>query len=206
MQIRIAEENRKQLVKQSGDTLDVQRLVTNRATASFVADKRQKWIDELRTDMAAHLALSQEIAWKWLALYSEAEEVAKRATASGNTVNQESIDKQLKEFSQGNGARDREHQERHIRLRLRLNGKEGTHIELIDALNEIRMLVTRLGAAKYSSAAHALTKEMEKRVLEVTLQTTRVLKDEWTRVKQEVAYPELLLSTIIPPNINAPEV
>ena len=60
-QFLIAHLSRRQITKQ----LDLQHLVSHRATATFVADKRQKWIDELRMDMAFHLALSQEIVWKW---------------------------------------------------------------------------------------------------------------------------------------------
>lgn len=58
--------------RQTAQQLDLQQLVSHRTTASFVADKRQKWIDELRTDMAFHLALSQEIVWKWDAMRSRA--------------------------------------------------------------------------------------------------------------------------------------
>jgi hypothetical protein len=193
MQIRIADENRNQLMKQSNESIGMQRLITNRTIAAFIADKRQKWIDELRVDMAAHLALSQVIAWKWLALYQEAESVK-----LGGTLVKEAVD-MLDKFSDGNGTRDHEHQERHIRLLLRLNGKEEAHIMLIGTLNEIRRLVSDLGLAKSSSNAFLLVKEMEQKIADATQQTNGVLKDEWTRIKQEVAHPEHLLSTIPSP-------
>jgi len=47
--------------RQTGQQLALQELVSHRTTATLVADKRQKWIDELRTDMAFHLSLSQGI-------------------------------------------------------------------------------------------------------------------------------------------------
>ncbi|WP_322047434.1 hypothetical protein [Paraburkholderia sp. J67] len=70
VQLYIAYRTRQQTTKQSQDTLKIQRTVTERSAATFIAEKRQKWIDELRADMAAHLAISSEIVWKWDAVRS----------------------------------------------------------------------------------------------------------------------------------------
>lgn len=136
--------------KNTRDTLDIQELVSNRTTASFIAEKRQKWIDELRSDMAIHIAQSQEIVWKWQAIKdttSERVEVLLNAAFEGNiekikdekkieAKRNEIVQKMLDDFSKENGARDREHQERHIRIKFRLNPKE--HNDLRDLLDKIR--------------------------------------------------------------------
>ncbi|CAN7246298.1 hypothetical protein LJR034_000918 [Caballeronia sp. LjRoot34] len=199
VQMRVAEENRQQLVKQTTDTLELQRLVTNRAAASFVADKRQKWIDELRTDMATHLAQSQEILWKWDAVRSKAEHLK----ASGNLAptalaakTQEAADEHSKE----NGQRDYQHQERHIRIRFRLNPKEDSHIKLRGYLDEIRALLSQTQMAQEREAALAVIRRMQVLINIASDLTQEILKTEWTRVKQEVAYPDMLLSKIpVPP-------
>ncbi|MFP3693521.1 hypothetical protein, partial [Burkholderia sp. SIMBA_048] len=43
----IAAKNRRQLVQHGAATLDVQRVANARSAATFIADKRQKWIDDL---------------------------------------------------------------------------------------------------------------------------------------------------------------
>lgn len=78
-QLNIARKNRLQLSLQAKDTLAIQRTVTERAAATFIADKRQKWIDELRTDMAAHLSLSSEIVWKWETVRATETEMSRKA-------------------------------------------------------------------------------------------------------------------------------
>ncbi|MEW9587079.1 hypothetical protein [Paraburkholderia sp. DGU8] len=53
-------------LKHAKDTLNDQRTANTRSAATFIADKRQQWIDELRADMATYLAESQEIMCKRL--------------------------------------------------------------------------------------------------------------------------------------------
>jgi hypothetical protein len=199
LQLFIAERSRRQLAKQSDDTLDVQRLVTHRATASFVADKRQKWIDELRADMAFHLALSQEMIWKWDAIRSRtALKVAQEAKNPAETdrILQEAADA----FAKENGARDREHQERHIRIKFRLNPKEALHIELRFCMEEIRAVLEGSQSAKNEAAAKILVQKMKSLIDKSAELAEQVLKAEWNRVKQEVAYPDALIATIPDPN------
>lgn len=177
----------------------MQRLVSHRTTASFVADKRQKWIDELRTDMAFHLALSQEIVWKWDSVRSRAalkvEQEAKDCQAAKSQIFQEIVDS----FSMENGARDREHQERHIRIKFRLNPTEDLHIKLRMCLDEIRGILNKTQSARSKEEASVLIDEMVGKISHATELTEKVLKYEWSRVKQEVAYPEALMASIPEP-------
>ncbi|HCI1651744.1 TPA: hypothetical protein NOE00_002094 [Pseudomonas aeruginosa] len=193
---------RRQITKQ----LDLQHLVSHRTTASFVADKRQKWIDELRTDMAFYLALSQEIAWKWDSMRARlALRIADEATdhltgkvdmARASKIHQEAADA----FAPENGARDREHQERHIRLMFRLNPKKELHIKLRECLDAVRTALKETQSAKTVVEAKALLDDTLRLVGEAQEHTEAILKAEWQRVKQEVAYPEVLMATIPKPD------
>lgn len=170
-QFLIAHLSRRQITKQ----LDLQHLVSHRATATFVADKRQKWIDELRMDMAFHLALSQEIVWKWdgmrsrtaLRVQEEALDVAGKVdmTKAGK-IWQDAADA----FSPENGARDREHQERHIRIMFRLNPKKDLHIKLRECLDFIRVALNKTQSANTVAEAKTLLDETLRLVSEAQKQ------------------------------------
>ena len=199
--------------KNTRDTLDIQELVSNRTTASFIAEKRQKWIDELRSDMAIHIAQSQEIVWKWQAIKdttSERVEVLLNAAFEGNiekikdekkieAKRNEIVQKMIDDFSKENGARDREHQERHIRIKFRLNPKE--HNDLRDLLDKIRKKVLSAQGATPGVIISNINNELGFLLDSATILTQGILKKEWQRLKQEVAYPESLIANIPKPRI-----
>ena len=200
VQFLIAYLGRRQVRKQ----LDLQHLVSHRSTASFIADKRQHWIDELRTEMAFHLALSQEIIWKWDGLRMGAaqrvESEAKDkdgiyAPARVDQIHQEEADK----FSPENSKREREHHEGHIRIMFRLNPTEDLHIQLRQCLDNIRYVMNKMQGAKTLDANRECVSRMLALVGEAQTHTEAILKAEWQRVKQEVAYPEALMATISKP-------
>ncbi|KPN91948.1 hypothetical protein [Pseudomonas nunensis] len=199
-QFLIAYLGRRQIMKQ----LDLQHLVSHRTTASFIADKRQKWIDELRTDMAFHLALSQEIVWKWDGMRDRAAiRIQKEATDAAGKTNQTKANQILQNaadaFSPENGARDREHQERHIRIMFRLNPNKDLHIKLRKCLYAIRTALNNTQSANTVAETKTLLEETIRLVSEAQGYTEAILKAEWQRLKQEVAYPETLMATIPKP-------
>lgn len=179
-------------------TLAVQKLVANRGAASFIAEKRQKWIDELRADMATHLAESQEILWKWDAVRQRCVSVNidESLTPSQRT---KKINDIAEEFSKSNGDLDRSHQERHHRLRFRLNPKEANHKVLRGHLDEMRELFDKTSKIEDKDVAIALIHRMEELVRLSDELTNTILKTEWERVKQEVAYPAQMIAKIPPP-------
>ncbi|ELA3176142.1 TPA: hypothetical protein ACK1V4_000766 [Klebsiella aerogenes] len=192
---------RRQIARQH----DLQHLISHRTTASFVADKRQKWIDELRTDMAFHLALSQEIIWKWDSMRQRAHlRIKEDASNIDGTVDQVKAGKILQEitdkFSPENGARDREHQERHTRIMFRLNPKEELHIKPRQCLEYIRVGLSKTQGAKTRAEADEQLNETIRLIAKAQEHTQDILRAEWQRVKQEVAYPEALISTIPKPD------
>uniref|UniRef100_UPI002360E762 hypothetical protein n=1 Tax=Providencia rettgeri TaxID=587 RepID=UPI002360E762 len=159
------------------------------------------WIDELRTDMAFHLALSQEIVWKWDALRERAKlRVTEDATDANGNVDQikarEIYQEAADAFSPENGSRDREHQERHTRIMFRLNPQEKLHIMLRDCLIDIRSTIVKHQGIKTQNEAQLQLDEMFRLINEAQKHTETILGAEWRRIKQEVAYPEVLMSTI----------
>ncbi|WP_059978514.1 hypothetical protein [Burkholderia territorii] len=184
-------------LRQAVASLDVQRTSTVRTAATFIADKRQKWIDELRADMAAHLAESQEYLWKWDGVRQRCAELASDSTIA--LAERTAKTKQLvADFSDKNGVIDRSHQERHHRLRFRLNPNEPSHSKLRDHLDEIREIFDDTARAKDRETAIALIARVAALVGEADTLTNQILKTEWERVKQEVAYPEKMIAKIPP--------
>lgn len=201
-QLFIAYLGRRQVEKQHA----LQEKVSHRTAATFIADKRQKWIDELRGDMAFHLALTQEIVWKWDALRSrESLRVQQEASGSKDEIKKElaesSLQSALDNFSKENGSRDREHQERHIRIMFRLNPEEKLHISLRDCLNQLRELLKDVQSFP-PEIHHIVYKKTFEKIQETHDLTEKILKAEWQRVKQEVAHPEILMNSIPQPKSN----
>lgn len=187
----------KKTLAQGQTALAIQQLVTNRSTASFIAEKRQKWIDELRSDMAAHLAESQGIVHKWAAIRSTTATIREDPLLD-TKARMQAMATAADEFSKSNGDLDRQHQERHIRIRLRLNPEEPDHIALRSLLDNIRVNITMVASAKIQQEGTPgeYVKSMQELVRQSEMRTQTILKTEWTRVKQEVAYPEQTLSKI----------
>ena len=182
--------------KNTRDTLDVQHLVSKRATASFIADKRQKWIDELRSDMAFHLALSQEIAWQWQAMKNGTANKVKVLAQGSENQRDKIVQTILDDFSKENGVRDRTHQERHIRIKLRLNSNKELHQELRQQLDSIRALLPVIQSTPKGDDLDNSVSNMVGLVDSAAETTQKILKKEWQRLKQEVAYPDALIEKI----------
>ncbi|QIY81491.1 hypothetical protein [Chromobacterium violaceum] len=199
-QLWIARSNRKQLQNQASKTIEVQHLVANRNTASFIADKRQKWIDELRSDISPHLALTQEIAWKWDAVRAEIfglKEIVRTSRSDTHTAEAlKNIDDIRKTFSKEHGARDREHQEKHFKLLLRLNPQETDHAVLIKHLKDIRNKLYDIQNINSFDKAIDAIREIQQLIDGSMLAIEKILKKEWTRIKQEVAFPEKLIDEV----------
>ncbi|OJA55498.1 hypothetical protein [Burkholderia ubonensis] len=188
-------------LKHAKDTLNEQRTANTRSAATFIADKRQQWIDELRADMATHLAESQEIMWKWAAIREDVKALNENKTLT-DAERREQLSVILAEFSKTNGELDRKHQERHFRLRFRLNPnpRENKHVALRTNLDEIRSILVDSNPSQPEPNKQKQTIfRVKALVTESDSLTTAILKEEWDRVKQEVAYPEWMVTKIPPP-------
>jgi ElaB/YqjD/DUF883 family membrane-anchored ribosome-binding protein len=145
--------------------------------------------------MVFYLAQSQEMAWKWDAVRTstalKVPQLALHDPVKRNQIEQEAADN----FSKINGELDRSHQERHFRIRFRLNPKEDLHIELREVLDKVRAVLNKTQNAKSQSEARELLDRIQKIVGTSAKLTEQVLKSECQRVKQEVVYPESLMAS-----------
>lgn len=189
-------------IAQSKESIEVQRNISNRAAASFVADKRQHWIDALRADMATHLAESREIMWEWAAIRNRVKDDTRYRGLTDEQRDQRQ-NAELAEFSKANGALDRRHEERHYRLRFRLNpnSEETLHAALRGNLDEIRRILVDTNPNQPTLPDQQRNIDrIEELVSHSDALTSDILKVEWERVKQEVAYPEAMIDKIPRPS------
>ncbi|MCE4547224.1 MULTISPECIES: hypothetical protein [unclassified Caballeronia] len=199
MQFYIARRSLKQAEKISRDTLDVQRVSTARTASTFIAEKRQKWIDDLRGDVSRYVSLTLEIAEGWKALFSKlGEEHDKRWDQDPQGVF-DFCETQRKDFVAYNAKSLSEQHQIQVRIVLRLNKVEDAHKGLLDAINALRVYLHDLErsaeAGKYD--AKETFDSMARSIDIATNLTNVILRQEWVRLKREVAAPEQLILDIL---------
>lgn len=195
----IANKNRKQLTQHSKDTLDLQKLSTARSASTFIAEKRQKWIDELRADLSLYLALSTELTEGYKRLFSRlGQEWDEQPNADPRDV-LDWCEKRRNEFEHENATRNSEHYQLLMRVSLRLNANEDLHNIVMVAINGIRRSLAGLAlqAVKGDYSAQVHFEEIEKELHHASMYAHVVFKAEWQRLKYEVAAPDELLRDIL---------
>lgn len=180
-------------------SLDVQRLTNARSASTFIADKRQKWIDDLRTDASKYLSLSLETAEAWKQLYwkcgNEYDE-----HCDHDPQNVLKVCESLRiNFLSENATRDSEHHQLYMRIILRLNNEEEAHQRLMTTLDELRTHMRDLATAALRGS-YSNQKLFDS--IAVTLDcaaayTKIILKEEWQRLKREIADPDRLMREIL---------
>jgi hypothetical protein len=177
-------------------------------TSTFVGDKRQKWIDDLRNDMSLYIANSYELVAIWLMFVVGQSE-------TGNALNPTDATKMAKAYldahtklSQKNTERDAAHQQVLTRIRFRLNPLETEHLELLKTLYRVRhsleTMAQRIG--RRDILATKISAEIYRDLDKCASYTQAIFKGEWNRITREVAEPEKLLESIIakaPPDVAA---
>lgn len=201
-------------------TNDTQRFISNRNAATFISDKRQKWIDDIRHDMAIHLASSLEYVQKWEVIRTDINECNsdmddKIREYVQDYINQPICDEstlrkelniildgyleKTKElrliFREQNGDLDKKHLENHFRIKFRLNPREENHRKLIENLDNIRETMKKIQLSSENTAK--CIQNMELLISESQKLTEIILKSEWERIKQEIVSPDLLIRTNI---------
>lgn len=180
-------------------SLDVQRLTNERTASTFIADKRQKWIDDLRNDASKYMSLSSETAEAWKQLYWKC---GKEYDDHPNHDPQDVLDvcESFRiQFLSENATRDSEHHQLYMRIILRLNNEEEAHQKLMAALGELRDQMGNLAMAALRGTYS--NQELFKSIavtLDLTAECTKViLKEEWQRLKREIADPNRLMRKIL---------
>lgn len=207
VQKHIAASGRQHMEKLSKASLEIQSLTAHRSAATFVADKHQEWIAELRADMAHYLALSQEIAWKW---HGVRVQVVEKLQGKTKEERKRILEEILEKFSIENGDRDRKHEEQAYRIRFRLNPKEYSHITLQRHMEDIRKVVKDIAKAKCDAddntspgnlipdltATNECIESLQRLMEEAAKLTEAILSSGWHRMLQGVANPETLLQSL----------
>ncbi|OSI15485.1 hypothetical protein [Neisseria dumasiana] len=196
VQIYIAKKSR----DQNQNNLKIQELVSYRSVASFIADKRQKWIDDLREDIALHLASAQEYVWKWDAVRSINKQLNIKHQTNMEKLNcehekkayerdfEKKSDESLTKFREENGIRYTNHHQRHFRIKLRLNPKEEKHILLRECLDKIDKNMLNIRNADEINSMKIIN-DVSDLIDEANVLTEEILKSEWERIKTDALNP-----------------
>lgn len=180
-------------------SLDIQRLTNVRSASTFIAEKRQKWIDDLRNDASKYLSLSLEISEAWKQLYWKCNiEYDEHYHHDPQGVFRACEALRIKFISE-NAARDSEHHQLYMRIVLRLNNDEEDHLKLMFALDTLRTYMSDLAASalKGNYSNQALLEAVRKNLDAAKECTKIILKAEWERLKREIADPDRLIRDIL---------
>ncbi|WLH16095.1 hypothetical protein [Pseudomonas simiae] len=180
-------------------SLEVQRLTNVRSASTFIADKRQKWIDDLRTDASKYLSLSLETSEAWKQLYWVCgNEYDEHWDHDPQNVLKVCESLRIKFLSE-NATRDSEHHQLYMRIILRLNNDEAAHQRLITSLDELRTHMSDLAtAALRGSYSNQKLFDSIALTLDCAAAYTKIiLKEEWQRLKREIADPDRLIHEIL---------
>ncbi|KVZ49450.1 hypothetical protein [Burkholderia ubonensis] len=204
--IYLARKSRSQVIEQAATSfqqaaasLDVQRTSTARTAATFIADKRQKWIDDLRGDVSLYVALTQEIVAGWKRIFSRLGNRWDEVGPPRAPRELEAYSEDVRKFAEGIADRDSLHAQALTRIMLRLNGDEHAHRELTEALYEVR---AGLGVVSQNASRHEYANQDVYDVIDCQLQLAQIyakviLGEEWRKLKREVADPERLIESIL---------
>ena len=189
--------NAQRLLGIQRDALAVQHLSNARSASTFIADKRQKWIDDLRNDASKLIALSLETAEAWKQLYSKCVKELYDNRDPLDALKQ--CDVLRVEFVNSNALRDSEHHQLYMRIILRLNIEEDVHKELTKTLENLRADMAALAslAQKGNYNSSQLFDIINASLKAVEDNTRVILKQEWQRLKREVADPDKLIQEIL---------
>ncbi|CAI8878380.1 hypothetical protein [Pseudomonas brassicacearum] len=183
-------------------TLDVQHLTNARAASTFIADKRQKWIDDLRNDASKYMSLSLETAEAWKQLYWACGKEYDDHSHHDPQGVLDSCESLRVKFLSENASRDSEHHQLYMRIILRLNNEEEAHRKLMAALSELRLRMGDLAtAALRGTYSNQELFQSIAAILDSTAEHTKIiLKAEWQRLKREIADPNKLMHEILSTN------
>jgi hypothetical protein len=146
---------------------------SQRKASAKVAQMRQVWINELRTDTAAYIALWQDIAYRWEAI------IASPSDIFFSSINKEVLNAPIA------GMRKEAH-ELQVRIMLRLNKDEGKHKEFGLLMEKLEASVGLFSRDKSSEPGHVIRSEVDKVMQALIDKQQEILKDEWKVVKKEL--------------------
>jgi hypothetical protein len=195
----IAITNRRQLMQQGTASLGLQRTTTARTAATFIAEKRQKWIDDLRDDVSLFSALTVEMVDGWKRVFSKLGNQWDERGAPTAPRELEVYLEEVRTFAHDIRERDSLHAQALTRIMLRLNGDEYAHRELTEGFYKVRASVSllRLNAMKHEYANQHIYDSIDSQMTLAQVYAKAILGEEWRKLKREVADPERLIEGIL---------
>ncbi|MBL3967363.1 hypothetical protein H3O04_33355 [Burkholderia sp. KCJ3K979] len=189
--------------KQATATLNVQKTTTARTAATFIAEKRQKWIDDLRDDVSQYMALSLELTEAYKRTFSRLGSRWDRFPPQTQDALDE-FDDEMMQFQTSIADRNSHHYQLLTRILLRVNHNELAHKGLITSLSKVRSL---LGDVAINAARQVYGNQEQYADIEHQLQFAQgyakaIFHEEWRKLKREVADPgqtmDIILATRAP--------
>lgn len=143
------------------------KLSSDRNAASFICEKRQDWIDELRKEVSEYMSIC--LYWAYEKKFPKEEKAAE-------------IEEKCHKDSFSLFAI----------IRLRLNLEDDEYSRLLNELTKLRLVVidTKANDLKIENGI-----VMEK-INDIFLLCEEILKCEWERVKKETAFPKLFIDNL----------
>lgn len=183
----------------AGINIGMQRLTTARSAAMFIGDKRQDWIDELRSDIARYLSLTQELAEGYKLLFWKMGDYYDRFSHMDALDVIDTCAQWRNSHHEQTAKLDSEHHQLLIRIVLRLNNEEDAHQGLMQTLHELRECILSLAnlAAKDRHPERSVYAKMVETIDLAAGYAKVILREEWVKLKREVADPEKLIKEII---------
>ena len=146
---------------------------SQRKASAKVAQMRQVWINELRTDTAAYMALWQDIAYRWEAIISD----PRNRAISSITV--EALNEPIANMR-------RNAHELEMRIMLRLNKDEEKHKELVVLMSDLETTVGLFSRDRSKEPGNIIRVKVYKVLQALIDKQQEILKDEWKVVKKEL--------------------
>jgi hypothetical protein len=170
---RVADEESLEIARIAQNKLSMADATSQRKASAKVAQMRQVWINDLRTDTAAYVALWRDIAYRWEAI------IADPTTRAFFSINIETLNAPIANMR-------KDAHELQVRIMLRLNRGEEKHKELSALMERLETSVGMFSRDKSNDPGDIIQAEVYKVSQALIDKQQEILKDEWKVVKKEL--------------------
>ncbi|AZE61314.1 MULTISPECIES: hypothetical protein [Pseudomonas] len=170
---KVADDESLEIARIAQDKLSMADATSQRKASAKVAQMRQVWINDLRTDTAAYVALWRDIAYRWEAI------IADPSTRAFLSINIETLNAPIANMR-------KDAHELQVRIMLRLNRGEEKHKELSALMERLETAVGMFSRDKSNDPGDVIQAEVYKVSQALIHKQQEILKDEWKVVKKEL--------------------
>lgn len=170
---KVADEESAEIARLAENKLAMLDATSQRKANAKVAQMRQVWINELRSDTAIYLALWQDMAFRWEAM------IADPSQKAFGSVTAESLSAPIAKMRH-------DAHELKLRIVMRLNPGERKHTDLRNLLVELEDAVSQFQRDKSQKLGGVILGEVDKAIQAIVEKQQEILKEEWRVVKREL--------------------